>query len=145
MGCDIHLYLEQKIDGEWTCIDDFRTRMTWEWKDGRHVRVWGSRPARMRNYGRFAALAGVRGSGPEPQGWPEDASRLARYRSGEYGQDGHSHSWCTLENALLVFEGTMGEPPPDGMDPLYYFFDLDVDDVETVGLSNFRLLFFFDN
>ena len=49
-----------------------------------------------RDYDFFAAIAGVRGEGPEPNGIPEDASELARAYIDNYGVDGHSHGHMPL-------------------------------------------------
>ena len=67
-----------------------------------YVEGWASHPIRERNYALFAALAGVRGPGPAPLGVPDDASDMARMAVEEWGGDGHSHSWLTLEAAVGV-------------------------------------------
>jgi hypothetical protein len=54
-----------------------------------------------RNYAFFAALAGVRGDGPEPKGVPDDASELALLEVEGWDAGGHSHSWDTLEQFLF--------------------------------------------
>lgn len=69
-----------------------------------------------RNYNRFAMLANVRnGAGfagiktgdgfeyiAEPRGLPEDVYYGIQEMSDEYGIDGHSHSWCMVDE-LLAF------------------------------------------
>lgn len=56
-----------------------------------------------RDYAFFAALAGVRGDGPDPRGVPPDVSTLARTDIDSYGTDGHSHSWATLLEFVLAW------------------------------------------
>lgn len=144
MGCDIHLFLEKRYKGRWVMVDDFRYTQDY------HSGTYAAREAKQRNYKRFAALAGVRGEGPEPVGWPEDASDGAMLMSEGYGNDGHSHSWLSLETAALVFEGTAWDKPKwmNGDDPYYRFFGLEIgegDEGYDGLVSEYRLLFFFDN
>jgi len=108
MGCDIHFVVE---------VDFTREADTMEAPRG-HVPQWvgvystGHTPNMARNpddmyrwrsvwcderdYDFFAAIAGVRGEGPEPNGIPEDASALARIYIDQYGADGHSHGHMPL-------------------------------------------------
>jgi hypothetical protein len=118
MGCDIHLVVEKKFDkkwvGLWTSEDDLRMPI-----DGVFAVHDGSkRPAgnaywhshRDRNYKFFALLAGVRGSGPDPKGIPEDASDLARIYIDQDGSDGHSHSWDMLDDFHEKWIAANSEP-----------------------------------
>lgn len=146
MGCDIHLCLEKKYKDRWVMIDNFRGCRDY------HSGNWAWRESKQRNYSRFAALAGVRGEGPEAVGWPDDASDGAAMLREQYGHDGHSHSWMMLETAALVFEGTGGDPPDwvtkCDLDSYQRFFDLEIGDQDEGydgPASDYRLLFFFDN
>ena len=81
MGCDIHPYMEFKINGEWVFIGP----------------VEGDR-----NYMLFGMLSGVRGAdeGFFPQytyRYPDDATRDMKRLIDDYGVDGHSHTVCTFE------------------------------------------------
>ncbi len=167
MGCDIHPILERKFrfdDGseKWVGLHSFEFTMAYARKtvDGVSIMApngYCSRPAfDHRNYLRFAALAGVRGDGPEPKGLPEDASDLARMETEKYGSDGHSHSWCSLKEALEICLATESdsatvffhEEDARKKDPFGYYFGLayygDEDDKDN-SLDNYRLVFYFDN
>lgn len=81
MGCDIHGYVEIKQDGKW------------------HIQepIYG-----MRNYAIFAKLFGVRNHFDyEPlaqdRGLPEDTAEDIKFWAGDYGLDGHSHSYITAK------------------------------------------------
>ena len=81
MGCDIHLHIEVKIQGEW--------------------RHW-ARTYPPRNYDMFALMAGVRNRGDitplsEPRGLPDDITFLTRYEADYDGNDGHNHSWLNID------------------------------------------------
>lgn len=120
MGADIHIYAEKKITmnykDTWVyyrsyerisskMFDSFRLVVgdckvvedaipdpinLWYRVDGRH-------------YDFFAALAGVRGLGPEPKGLPDDMSFVVKYKADSWGADGHSHSWYYAEDFLPIF------------------------------------------
>ena len=91
MGCDIHLFLEQKAPGE----------MKW-----RYVKVFDNCEVDSRNYPRFALLAGVRGAGPAAIGLPVDMSPEVAEHAAGWGADGHSHSHGPLDAALPIFMQT---------------------------------------
>lgn len=94
MGCDIHVVLEEKYNGEWVGVHacPYILRVTKNDDRGEYV-GW---QAKARNYDLFARLAGVRGEGPAPLGLPEDASALAKMEARKWGGDGHSHSYCSV-------------------------------------------------
>lgn len=112
MGCDIHLYHEIKRAGKWLAGD------TWvEEVDGDYIHFDSPYESRLytdRNYAVFSMLADVRngygfaGSDTgdalvpmfEPRGVPDDACRQYRRKCDDYGVDGHSHSWATLQELL---------------------------------------------
>lgn len=82
MGCDIHSFAEQFIDGKW-------------------VEINCKEPFRARNYGVFAFLANVRNYFAitpisEPRGLPKDLTTwwVKEYR--EYG-DYHTPSWLSIK------------------------------------------------
>lgn len=123
MGCDIHIAIEKKIEGQWVMIDFLRYTEYTHGKD--------------RNYKRFAALAGVRGDGPAPLGVPKDVSLGTKFHIDIYGTDGHSHSYISMEEACKVFVETNYEPVSH---PTSYFFGLEDEDIKDC-----RLVYFFDN
>lgn len=107
MGCDIHLTVEwQRPDDTWVMIN-YVTQA----------------PARDRNYRRFAALAGVRGPGPEPRGVPDDCSAGTNFWIEHYGDDGHSHSWAFLAEFLQVCRETEYQSHDARGTPRYRYWD----------------------
>ena len=106
MGCDIHGFLEVKIDGTW--------------------HVYGN-PKIARDYYLFAQLAGVRNYDnitpiSVPRGLPEDCSVVVQKESDRWADDGHSHSWVTMaELATVVGDKERRQKSSLGTDcPLYY-------------------------
>lgn len=103
MGCDIHLYVEKRVDGVWVSVD--------KWSDphgsGMDVVDEDSFYSN-RNYEVFAILAGVRNSDGyvpicEPRGFPGDASPEVVCRWASHGE--HTPGWLTLAE-LLAFDWT---------------------------------------
>lgn len=98
MGCDIHLYKEKQVAGQWVSADEW---VAFDYgDDDKGVEVPWQKRFTERNYELFGLLAkGVRSEHPfsfEPRGTPcnpspEIASEMARY-----GEDGHSHSYLYL-------------------------------------------------
>jgi hypothetical protein len=132
MGCDIHFCIEKKINNKWVMV----------------CRDNGLDRAGSRNYIRFGKLAGVRTEGPDPKGIPDDISESSKLFIDEWGEDGHSHSYLPITEAAKIFLETewpetlaeMGEWAR--ANPASYFFDLE----DYRGpLSDYRLVFFFDN
>ena len=96
MSCDIHLAVEEQIDGVWHCV----------WNEGIRPQVYQAEgqydytcyKCKRRDYRFFGLLANVRTDGPDPKGLPNDLSRPVSRLVGEWGTDGHSHSWDTLQD-----------------------------------------------
>lgn len=107
MGADIHMYVERKLPtGEWATVQTF------EPVDKTAVGMnnaydWMFYGVCNRNYGLFAALAGVRGNGPDPLGIPDDASPLYLHHVQEWLGDGHSHSWCSATTFANKYIATL--------------------------------------
>lgn len=120
MGCDIHLYVERRVDGKWVTAD--------KWTPNKYAGEEGEPPMALeyddrfytgRNYNLFAILAdvrnghgfaGIKTSGgfvpiAEPRGIPDDACPEYRAESERYGEDGHSHSYFTVAE-LLTYDWT---------------------------------------
>jgi hypothetical protein len=129
MGCDIHLYVEKKVDGKWEAVSGvneakckyYRDRIKESGKEKDSVKQYlaealASAEAETysflydgRNYALFSMLADVRnkrdtrlGYVPinSPRGLPVDVSAVIREKSDEYGCDGHSHSYLTARELL---------------------------------------------
>lgn len=93
MGADIHIVIEEHHpEFGWVGIySDHGPQL----KDGAGKYTYAALGER--DYAAFAALAGVRGEGPDPKGMPDDASALARLHLVErWGEDAHSHSYCSM-------------------------------------------------
>jgi hypothetical protein len=138
MGCDIHATLEVKTPTGWVCVNTYQ---------GHHMaypcgdRDWSLPVTTERNYDRFAALAGVRGEGPEPRGIPEDASDTTKYLVDLWGSDGHSHSWLPAKKAAEIFlatDRTKTQEEFRAKFPKNYYLEIE-------GTAEHRLIFWFDN
>jgi hypothetical protein len=128
MGCDIHAATEKRIDNKWVMVD----RLHW------------SCNATQRNYRRFAALAGVRGDGPDPNGFPDDASESTKLYHHEWRGDAHSDSWLpSREAAEIWLETDYEEALADYIKdyPESHYFDLEM----SARPGTYRVVFWFDN
>lgn len=165
MGCDIHPILERKFKDKWIGMDDYAYKTSFDFD--RSNNKWGppkftsaAGEIRSRNYARFAKFAGVRGEGQDPKGMPDDASDLAKWRCEEYGQDGHSHSWLTLREALDLcvaadiehnMNATLADDAPQKTHAVEFYFGVEIDTEDYDGkgphdsIDNYRLVFWFDN
>jgi len=158
MGADIHLWLERKLpNGKWVMHDrcDGISREAYGIEPPTAESYMGDRAYHLaggRNYRFFAALAGVRGDGPEPRGLPPDVSDYVLHESDEYGADGHSHSWMTAREFMPIFA--------EHVLPVQYAVDVVGGRTTWVALfsryfstyidhardfDNYRFVFFFDN
>ena len=95
MGCDIHDFVEIKVNGKWEMLGDvFET----------YDRLPTRHPYDGRCYSLFALLAGVRGRDilpiAEPKGIPDDASIDYFEECKKWEGDGHSHSYLTLKEII---------------------------------------------
>lgn len=105
MGADIHIMMERKLkDGTWTLWNNFHRT------SDKQIAHWDKAPepfmlprVQARHYEFFAALAGVRGPGPEPKGLPPDASPAARQFLNEDDPDLHSHTWWPADEFTRIF------------------------------------------
>jgi hypothetical protein len=150
MGADIHLVLEQRDDMlGWVGLHNFSQDIL----RASTRKGWTSFPARERNYDLFAALANVRGEGPEPKGLPSDASALTRLRLSELDSDLHSHTWYPLAEALALYVRHYDEIPAQvaakltgdeqERPPLERYFGLNL--IDPNDIKNYRLCIAFDN
>lgn len=102
MGCDIHEYIEQKIDGVWQRVPESKGPLDYMAKYGeQYNRSQWSIP---RNYMFFGMLAGVRNESIAPillaRGIPEDASQGVVDDWDRWSGDGHTPSYYTLAELL---------------------------------------------
>ena len=101
MGCDIHMYVEKRVNGRWEHVPP---PSAFGWGDLDSTLVDGSWDLG-RNYALFTVLSGVRNDHCEnkpikqcPHTLPSDISKLVADRSEEGGY--HSHSSYTLAELL---------------------------------------------
>lgn len=98
MGCDIHLYVERKVNGVW------QGQLTQSEPQTYYRKRWYYN----RNYVLFGLLAGVRCSEikplSEPRGIPDDVSELVKEDWKIYGSDGHTPSYFSLPELILAKE-----------------------------------------
>jgi len=111
MGCDIHLQVEQRINGRWgeafpnvpcsgSHSEDYPLKSCYWCKGSGYESTYSGR-----NYDLFAILADVRNYSEiapiaSPRGVPVDASHSYLEKVREWGCDGHSHSYFTLKELL---------------------------------------------
>lgn len=114
MGCDIHLFAEQRIDGKWKSLDKYTKNEDYsegdefgepEFEIKREDKFYSGG----RNYNLFCALSGARSfefcNEPKivavPRGIPLDSCEEIKQEVDRYGTDGHTHSFLyryDLEN-----------------------------------------------
>lgn len=128
MGCDIHAAIEKKVGDRWIMV----------------TRLHRSHRAMNRNYERFAALAGVRGDGPQARGLPQDISESTKLYVEEWAGDAHNHSFLDLCDAGALFLSTewQGKELSEYAReyPVSHYFD-----IEECQRREYRLVFWFDN
>lgn len=125
MGCDIHGFIERRVNDEWVAIKKLRDRS--------------------RNYRRFNQLASVRGyfgepKGLDPKGIPNDASKATLFWIDSW--DGHSHSFLSFNEAFKIFKETSGDAENYCE---YDFCGLETIEIEDINVDEIRLVFWFDS
>lgn len=133
MGCDVHVIVEVKTESGWLGVYASDARVPSE----------GIPDVKWRDYELFGRLAGVRRDGPEPKGWPEDASPLAVYILSQNEDDYHSLTWYPLAEAVDIYNAApsaVGSKKSGHFAPWDFTYDADSKDVD-----DFRVLFAFDN
>ena len=173
MGCDIHPVLEKRWTDPETGITKWVGQHAYPyvqikevWQGGKVVATnyWHAPRPQERHYALFAKLAGVRGEGPEPRGYPEDVSDLALMRLGRIDDDTdlHSHSWVTAREWVqaclsveddpekLFLDPNAKDNDPRVKDPYKHYLDIEIDTWEHDGQpvdspDNYRIVFAFDN
>src|SRR5882672_4508786 len=130
MGCDIHLVVERRIKqspmpDKWIAVRILEHINTAEKQ--KYDMNFATPAAKERNYERFAALAGVRGDGPEARGMPADASETAvlLYRI----EGNHTPSWLPLSEAATIFAETEYHELTefDRKYPTYHYFGIETE------------------
>ena len=130
MGCDIHIFAEKKVHNNWVkignvfpnsyydpneCVSEYNSELTDSPYQGRNYDLF-SVLADVRNGRGFAGVKTGEGFVPisAPKGLPEDISQEVKVLSDDWGDDGHSHSFFTLEelqsydwNQITVRQGVI--------------------------------------
>lgn len=126
MGCDIHAYVEVKVDGEW---------------------LQYSALCMARHYALFGRIAGVRDKDQtpivKPRGLPKDLSKLVQLAADDWNGDAHTHGWLTDEEAEQInfeYGNEYLHPPVFG-----YLFGNDLRTRDIPGIEDCRVVFWFDN
>lgn len=141
MGCDIHMVLERKFGLRWIAMDTFKGH------EAAYGKGWNSPAATSRNYARFAALAGVRGDGPQARGLPADISDTTAMLFEDWEPDAHSMSWLPLDEAAKIFLATDHNVQPEEFRSKYpqsHYFGVDESDDRNKHIK-YRVVFWFDN
>lgn len=129
MGCDIHLYMEKKTDNGWErvrYIHDLYFRSYWQFAQlGMTGRAYGTEPL-------F-----------ELKGLPQNLSEFVQRELDEYGGDGHSPSYLTLQE--------MGEKLASNKDAGPQIWEI-FEEMQSLfkkhkleDKKDFRLVYWFDN
>lgn len=106
MGCDIHMTVEVKSDGEWKNYDHFRRNTSFgKYDDEEEFEL--VELCTDRNYRAFSQLCGVRSYKSdddrkisEPKGKPDDACSYSKKLAEQWEGDAHSHSYVTLKEII---------------------------------------------
>jgi len=134
MGCDIHAYIEIKVDGTWHHYGPAEIK---------------------RDYDLFEYMAGVRGEVQDwpPRGLPADISVVTQLLADHEGSDGHTHSWLGYDEMIKVAKyGEANQESSWRYQPFgIWFFGNGIDswrDPEyhfQTRIEDVRLVFWFDN
>lgn len=153
MGADIHIFPEYRVDGgAWQSHPDITVEL--EDKGTAYEFTYISYNSGIhRDYNLFAALAGVRGRGPEPKGLPPGISPIVQQAIDNWEGDGHSYSYISLEDFAVVLRDrgyrNIGELAIFKSCKKIYKELSEIDkillDSEKGSTVEFRVIFFFDN
>lgn len=164
MGCDIHLFVERKENGNWVSADEWeKVDSKRDYEDGLYYDVpWGKEFYHNRSYTLFSLLADVRNYWQlepisDPKGIPNNLSPRVKAMFKYYESDGHTHSWYTLKE-LLDFNWNQKIKKTDEIDKKEYTidyqeilsqtgFDKTLEKLKKLddNPENVRIVFFFDN
>jgi hypothetical protein len=147
MGCDIHVYVERKMNGVWEAVPDEYGPIhpyysETNQNDTFNVNCWTV----ARNYSLFGILAGVRSNIEpisSPKGIPEDVSSFVEKEYSNWrlrGDSAHTPSFFTLQELLNVKDESYYTYL--GVDPVNYkkFLNGEEDIVGSYSLSSQQLI-----
>lgn len=139
MGCDIHYVVEEKIGDKWVGL--FENNFQQEASE-RFYRFFGEIAAGVRYESKTSHSI---------KGWPDDTSDLANHFNERWRDDGHSHSWLTLQEFVEAYYRACEKPfSPEAFsclsdDNLFGGHDFNDEIDEWHPIANCRVVFFFDN
>lgn len=143
MGCDIHVFVERKVNGEWESAD------TWDNGDPTYV-PYGDRFYAGRNYELFGMLSkGVRTdftNGLEAKGIPEDLSPEVSAAFNYWESD--AHSYVSPAELKQLASMTVIDPEFAAANEGGYYYKLFTELHEkliALGGEDQRMVFWFDN
>jgi hypothetical protein len=125
MGCDIHINIEKKVNGQW---------------------FWhGDKNLDERRYIRFAVLANVRNNDnikciSEPKGFPIDASFQTKESFDYWSGDLHSSSFLTL----LELKDYEGDNKHVLSDIVHVLSEMQLENEMRINDDDIRIVFWFD-
>jgi hypothetical protein len=126
MSADIHGWIERRVGDKWIAESE--------------LTVIGGK----KNWARFAALAGVRGDGPEPRGLPSGISETVGMHALDWARVGYAHSWLPIDQAAKIFAATEKDPEfKDCRFPMHLYFGV-FDEFVKDGPER-RVVFWFDD
>lgn len=164
MGCDIHMYVEYRRNGDWKNGDYFMLDNPDAIKPKRkRMELYDAR-----NYDLFAVLANVRNYDlreyiDDPRGLPDDVTYYVEHEYEDWGWDAHSCSYFTLQELIDFDEeheprSILGRhilrPLIDRLkqraDELRLIYDFEWDREQSTQelrdkANNIRIVFWFDN
>lgn len=111
MGCDIHLYRENLVDGKWVSVDEWE-KETFDGVDSYRIDYY-KRAYTGRNYNLFGALcSGVRTKHDfslDPKGLPGDLSGELVREAMDWDCGAHNHSYLTMSELVCFAEKIKNE------------------------------------
>lgn len=143
MGCDIHTFIEKKVNGKWEPIFLYRI-------DGNHPEL--AYPYNGRNYELFSILAGVRGwhnALVDLRGLPTDISEGVSREYDWWGNDAHSMTWYDLFELSLFEKEHRNEEGYEYLTEFYnsirFYLNIAQEYVYNLEPNQYRVIMWFDN
>ncbi len=159
MGCDVHMFLERKLEdesNEWASADIWdKNDLFIDYPDSSFPEYKVKAVNRLFNrssYILYAILASVRNDDnkiipiAKPRGLPSNVSEMVRRQEEFWGVEGHSHSWLTLDE-IINYDWTQTFTDYHGEIRCYKdYFEIFINKIHTINKTGtFRTVFWFDN
>lgn len=151
MGCDIHMFPEYRVDGgAWQAHPDIKIEIREIGTINEYAFISFDEGIG-RDYGLFADLAGVRGSGPDPKGIPDGISPIVKKVIDQWIGDGHSHSYMPLDELKQLMKLHGYDVKSNKMFISCQELSKELSQIDEILLDGnksiveYRVVFFFDN